>query len=72
MFNGHPEVANGRGEVPRQVGVDAAGRHATHQSQSRQLSTLDFADWIGLPVPDELANVRAWRERVSARPSAAA
>ena len=36
------------------------------------LSTLDFADWIGLPVPDELANVRAWRERVSARPSAAA
>jgi glutathione S-transferase len=36
------------------------------------LTTLDFADWIGLPVPDELANVRGWRERVSARPSAAA
>jgi len=36
------------------------------------LTTIDFADWIGLPVPEELANVRGWRERVSARPSAAA
>lgn len=36
------------------------------------LTTVDFADWIGLPVPEELANVRDWRERVSARPSAAA
>jgi glutathione S-transferase len=36
------------------------------------LTTVDFADWIGLPAPDELANLRGWRERVSARPSAAA
>lgn len=36
------------------------------------LTTLDFADWIGLPVPEEWANVAAWRARVSARPSAAA
>jgi glutathione S-transferase len=36
------------------------------------LSTLDFADWIGLPVPDEHANVKAWHARVSARPSAQA
>jgi len=36
------------------------------------LTTIDFADWIGLPVPEELENVRGWRERVSARPSAAA
>lgn len=36
------------------------------------LTTVDFADWIGLPVPDAAGNVRAWRERVSARPSAAA
>ncbi|MFC3069608.1 glutathione S-transferase family protein [Phenylobacterium soli] len=36
------------------------------------LTTVDFADWIGLPVPDDLSNVRAWRERVSARPSAQA
>jgi glutathione S-transferase len=36
------------------------------------LTTIDFADWIGLPVPEERGNVTAWRERVSARPSAAA
>ena len=34
------------------------------------LSTVDFADWIGLPVEDEFANLKAWRERVKARPSA--
>jgi glutathione S-transferase len=36
------------------------------------LTTVDFADWIGLPLPDEFANVKAWRARVSARPSASA
>jgi glutathione S-transferase len=36
------------------------------------LTTVDFADWIGLPVPDALANVTGWRARVSARPSAEA
>ena len=36
------------------------------------LTTIDFADWIGLPVPEERGNVRARRERVSAQPSAAA
>lgn len=36
------------------------------------LTTIDFADWIGLPAPEELANLAAWRARVSARPSAAA
>ncbi len=36
------------------------------------LTTVDFATWIGLPVPDALANVKAWHERVSARPSATA
>ena len=36
------------------------------------LSTVDFADWIGLPVPDGLANVKAWHARVTARPSAQA
>ena len=34
------------------------------------LSTVDFADWIGLPVEDEFTNLKAWRERVKARPSA--
>lgn len=36
------------------------------------LTAVDFADWIGLPVLDEVPNLRAWRERVAARPSAAA
>lgn len=36
------------------------------------LTTVDFAKWIGLPVPDEHANVLAWRERVGSRPSARA
>lgn len=36
------------------------------------LSTVDFADWIGLPLSDDAKNLRAWHERVSARPSAKA
>lgn len=36
------------------------------------LSTVDFAEWIGLPMPDEFANVKAWHARVTARPSAQA
>lgn len=34
------------------------------------LSTVDFAEWIGLPLEDEFENLKAWRERVKARPSA--
>ncbi|MDB5450369.1 MAG: Glutathione S-transferase [Phenylobacterium sp.] len=36
------------------------------------LSTVDFADWIGLPLEDEFENLKAWHARVSARPSATA
>ena len=36
------------------------------------LSTVDFATWIGLAIPDNLANVRAWHGRVTSRPSAEA
>lgn len=36
------------------------------------LSTVDFADLIGLPLEDGLENLKAWHDRVSARPSAAA
>jgi len=34
------------------------------------LSTVDFADWIGLPVEEEFGNLVAWRARMKARPSA--
>jgi len=36
------------------------------------LSTIDFADWIGLPVDPERSSLTAWHRRVSARPSALA
>lgn len=36
------------------------------------LTNVDFADWIGLKLPESLSHVRAWHERVSARPSAKA
>ncbi len=36
------------------------------------LTTVDFAGFIGISVPDDLASLRAWHTRVSARPSAAA
>lgn len=36
------------------------------------LSTVDFADWAGLKVPEAAGNLRGWHERVSARKSAGA
>jgi glutathione S-transferase len=36
------------------------------------LTTVDFAKWIGLPIPDEFANVTAWQARVAGRPSSRA
>ncbi len=36
------------------------------------LSTIDFATWIGLPLPDGASNVKAWHASVSERPSAKA
>jgi glutathione S-transferase len=36
------------------------------------LTTIDFAAFIGIEMPAELAHLRAWHARVSARPSAAA
>jgi len=34
------------------------------------LSTVEFAEWIGLPVEEEFTNLAAWRARMKARPSA--
>ena len=36
------------------------------------LSTVDFAEWIGLPMEAEFKTLKAWHDRVSARPSASA
>lgn len=36
------------------------------------LSVVDFAGFIGLPMPDDAPALKAWHDRVSARPSAQA
>ena len=36
------------------------------------LTIIDFAAFIEVPIPEDLANLKAWHDRVSARPSAAA
>jgi glutathione S-transferase len=36
------------------------------------LTTIDFANWIGLETPADFAHLQAWHKRVSARPSASA
>ncbi|MEG8024140.1 glutathione binding-like protein [Sphingomonas aurantiaca] len=36
------------------------------------LTTIDFATFVGVPMPEELTHLRAWHARVSTRPSAAA
>lgn len=36
------------------------------------LTTVDFAAWIGLAMPDDCPNLAAWHAAVSARPSAKA
>jgi glutathione S-transferase len=36
------------------------------------LTTIDFAAFIGVPMPDDLSALWAWHHRVSARPSASA
>ena len=36
------------------------------------LKTIDFAAFIGMPMPDDLPNLAAWHARASARPSAQA
>jgi glutathione S-transferase len=36
------------------------------------LTTIDFAKFIGVEMPEDAVALRAWHDRVSARPSAAA
>lgn len=33
---------------------------------------VDFAGFVGIPIPEEMTGLRAWHDRVSARPSAKA
>ena len=36
------------------------------------LTTIDFAAFVGVPVPEDAAALKAWHDRATARPSAAA
>ena len=36
------------------------------------LCVIDFATFVGIPIPDDAANLKAWHDRVSSRPSATA
>jgi len=36
------------------------------------LTTIDFAAFVGIPIPDELTHLRAWHDRASGCPSAQA
>jgi glutathione S-transferase len=36
------------------------------------LCGIDFAKFVNMPIPDDFTNLKAWHERVSARPSARA
>ena len=36
------------------------------------LTTIDFAGFVGISIPDELTHLRAWHDRASGRPSAEA
>ena len=36
------------------------------------LCSVDFAAFIGMPIPDDMVHLKAWHERASARPSAQA
>jgi len=35
-------------------------------------TTVDFAGFVGIPIPEDMVGLRAWHDRVSARPSAQA
>jgi glutathione S-transferase len=69
-----PLVAKAMGWLDRELadGRDWMAGDAFGMADIVALTTIDFAAFIGLDVPDEAERLRAWRERASARPSAAA
>lgn len=48
-----------------------AGQHFS-MADIVALTSIDFASFIGLAIPDQCERLRAWHRRVSERPSAAA
>ena len=58
-------------QIPANALVDQSGQAPAGPVQVA-LSTVDFAGWIGLTIPDDCERLKAWQARVSARPSASA
>jgi len=64
-------------EMMRWLDGEIAGRDFISSDQYSMadivaLTTIDFGGFIGIEMPDDLAHLRAWHSRVSARPSAVA
>ena len=51
------------------AGSDYLGGDVYSMADIVLLSTIDFALWIGLELPEDRANLGAWHDRVSARES---
>lgn len=69
-----PIVAKAMGWLDRELadGREWIAGDAYGMADIVALTTIDFAAFIGLDVPDEAEQLKAWRERASARPSASA
>jgi glutathione S-transferase len=64
-------------EVMRWLDGEIAGREFISSQQYSMadivaLTTIDFGQFIGIEIPEDLERLRDWHKRVSSRPSAAA
>jgi glutathione S-transferase len=64
-------------EVMRWLDGEIAGREFISSQQYSMadivaLTTIDFGQFIGIEIPEDLQRLRDWHKRVSSRPSAAA
>jgi len=68
-----PRVIAAMGEFDRALaGREFLDGTAYSMADIVLLSIVDFAAFVGIAIPDDLVNLAAWHERVSARPSARA
>ena len=58
--------------LDREIGDAFLAGERLSMADISALCTLDFADFVGVEPPQELARLAAWRARVSERPSTAA
>ena len=69
----HEAYSNAQRWLDRELaGRDFIAGDAFSMADICALSTVDFADWIGLDIDAERTNLTAWHQRIKARPSARA